>query len=89
MKLKYVAIGTMAASLLLGACDININTGSNDDSTTITSKVKRMIAKRIITVVNHLAINQQTPTITVMRIQTLQNILQKSGYLFLKIKIIT
>ncbi|WP_232170994.1 hypothetical protein [Staphylococcus gallinarum] len=32
MKLKYVAIGTMAASLLLGACDININTGSNDDS---------------------------------------------------------
>ena len=89
MKLKYVAIGTMVASLLLGACDININTGSNDDSNNDNKQSQKNDSKRIITVVNHLAINQQTPTITVMRIQTLQNILQKSGYLFLKIKIIT
>lgn len=32
MKLKYLAIGSIAASLILSACDININMGSDDDS---------------------------------------------------------
>lgn len=32
MKLKYLAIGSIVASLILSACDININMGSDDDS---------------------------------------------------------
>lgn len=40
MKLKYVAIAAITSSIILSACDININTGGGDDSNKSNSESK-------------------------------------------------